>query len=276
MVMSTCPNRSTQNEAGNPGWVGRPGGGGCVLSCLTARLLAKGSSSCLPGERSDRARGRASGLGLGGGPTTVRFVRLSPGSGSSGWDAAVVQSAVCSVCDYCQLWENSGSAVGREERPSSCRGSEASRRHLALLLSIPTSPLLHTLSSIDLFVGGRYVCPESISNITLLSRSVSSSIRSAVFHSSFISSSQQPSEEAIAGMSQLAVQAASLRGPKRPPVRGWRAVRRATPSSSTSNTNEKQFRAKRPQAPRAARSSAATGQRPVVSFHCALSYCCFS
>jgi hypothetical protein len=178
-----------------------------VLDCP---LACEGELQLLAWRKVRPARGRASGLGLGGGPTTVRFVRLSPGSGSSGWDAAVVQSAVCSVCDYCQLWENSGSAVGREERPSSCRGSEASRRHLALLLSIPTSPLLHILSSSDLFVGGRYVCPESISNITLLSRSVSSSIRSAVFHSSFISSSQQPSEEAIAGMSQLAVQAASL------------------------------------------------------------------
>jgi hypothetical protein len=64
MVMSTCPNRSTQNEAGNPGWVGRPGGGGCVLSCLTARLLAKGSSSCLPGERSDRRAGGLRAWGL--------------------------------------------------------------------------------------------------------------------------------------------------------------------------------------------------------------------
>lgn len=122
--MSTCLNRSTQNEAGTPGWVGRAWG--CVLSCLTARLVAKGELRLLAWRKVRPARGRAWGLGLGGGPTTVRFVRLSPGSGSSGcasWDAAVVQSAVCSVCDYCQIWENSGSAVGGEERPSSCRGS---------------------------------------------------------------------------------------------------------------------------------------------------------
>jgi hypothetical protein len=133
MVMSTCPNRSTQNEAGNPGWVGRPGGGGCVLSCLTARLLAKGSSSCLPGERSDRRAGGLGAWGLEEGLPQYASYGYRQGAvlvaGTLQWCS--LQSAACATTvNSGKLWERRGEGRAAKQLPG-VGGQPSSSRALA-------------------------------------------------------------------------------------------------------------------------------------------------